>query len=134
MKRKPQKVNFARVHALKVRERRKQIRARKQGKPYKGFNLAKSVDPELLRRPVNLSQAKVPQTFLVDWSTCGSVERKPGKVSGAWVFKGTRVPVHALFENLDGGATLDQFVENFQGVTRNHVDGLLEFLLGSLGS
>jgi uncharacterized protein (DUF433 family) len=68
----------------------------------------------------------------VNWSKCLSVERTPSKVSGAWVFRGTRVPVHALFENLEGGATLDQFIEHFPGVTRKHVLDAIEFLLYSL--
>ena len=45
-----------------------------------------------------------------DWSTCAAVERDPQKVSGAWVFRGTRVPVSALFENLEDGAQLSDFV------------------------
>jgi uncharacterized protein (DUF433 family) len=52
---------------------------------------------------------------MLDWSDCPAVERKPGKVSGAWLFKGTRVPVRALFENLEGGATIDEFLEWFPG-------------------
>ena len=126
------KIDFERIHASKLQERRKQIRARAEGKPYQGFSLAQQVDSELLRRPINLSRAKVPQASLADWSNCKSVERIPGKVSGSWVFKGTRVPVEALFENLSGGATLDQFVQNFPGVGREQVDDLLGFLVGSL--
>ena len=55
---------------------------------------------------------------MLDWTTCLAVERDPEKLSGAWVFRGTRVPVSALFENLEGGATLDQFLEWFPGVAR----------------
>ena len=47
-----------------------------------------------------------------DWSSCPAVERSPGKVSGAWLFKGTRVPVTALFENLEAGASIGQFGGN----------------------
>ena len=54
---------------------------------------------------------------MLDWSNCQEVERVEGKVSGAWVFKGTRVPVKALFENLEAGATVDQFLAWFPGVT-----------------
>jgi uncharacterized protein (DUF433 family) len=54
---------------------------------------------------------------MLDWSDCQEVERVPDKVSGAWVFKGTRVPVRALFENLESGATVDEFLEWFPGVT-----------------
>jgi uncharacterized protein (DUF433 family) len=63
---------------------------------------------------------------MLDWSTCQAVERDPGKLSGAWVFRGTRVPVSALFENLEGGATVDQFLQWFPGVTRAQADAVLE--------
>jgi uncharacterized protein (DUF433 family) len=58
---------------------------------------------------------------MLDWNSCAAVERDPARVSGAWVFKGTRVPVKALFENLEEGATVDDFLEWFQGVTREQV-------------
>jgi uncharacterized protein (DUF433 family) len=61
-----------------------------------------------------------------DWSSCPEVERQEGKVSGAWVFKGTRVPVHALFENIEDGASIDDFLEWFPGVTRRQVEAVLE--------
>ncbi|QUY45232.1 DUF433 domain-containing protein [Acaryochloris marina] len=54
------------------------------------------------------------------------LERAPDKVSGAWVFKGTRVPVAALFENLKDGASIDQFLEWFPGVKREQIETLLE--------
>lgn len=69
---------------------------------------------------------------MIDWSACSTVERSPGKVSGAWVFRGTRVPVRALFENLEDGATVDDFLEWFPGVTRAQVDGVLEHASASL--
>ena len=47
------------------------------------------------------------------WKTCPAVERDPEKVSGAWAFRGTRVPVSTLSENLRDGATIDQFLEWF---------------------
>ena len=58
---------------------------------------------------------------MTDWETCPAVERHPGKVSGKWVFRGTRVPVYALFENLQSGATVDEFAEWFPGVERADV-------------
>lgn len=67
-----------------------------------------------------------------DWSTCAAVERQAGKVSGALVFRGTRVPVRALFENLRDGATADEFLEWFQGVTREQVEQVLNHELESL--
>ena len=53
------------------------------------------------------------------------VERMAGKVSGAWVFRGTRVPVQALFENQEDGATVSQFLEWFPGVAREQVEAVL---------
>ena len=69
---------------------------------------------------------------MLDWDACDAVERDPGKVSGAWVFTGTRVPVTALFENLEEGASVDQFLDWFPGVTRRHVEAVLEHALRSL--
>jgi uncharacterized protein (DUF433 family) len=64
--------------------------------------------------------------IMLDWSKCAAVERIAGKVSGAWLFKGTRVPVAALFENLEDGATGDNFREWFPGVAREQVEAVLE--------
>lgn len=63
---------------------------------------------------------------MIDWSTCPVVERDPARVSGAWVFRGTRVPIAALFENLEGGAQVSQFVEWFPGVSLDQVRAVLE--------
>lgn len=63
---------------------------------------------------------------MIDWSSCLAVERDPERVSGAWVFAGTRVPVAALFENLEDGALVSQFVEWFPGVTMEQVRAVLE--------
>ena len=60
------------------------------------------------------------------WDELEAVERAPDRVSGAWVFRGTRVPVAALFENLRDGATIDQFLEWFPGVTRVQVEAVLD--------
>ena len=60
------------------------------------------------------------------------VEQVPGKVSGAWVFKGTRLPVRALFENLEGGATVEQFLEWFPGVSREQALAVLKCTESSL--
>jgi uncharacterized protein (DUF433 family) len=64
---------------------------------------------------------------MIDWTTCREVERSPGKVVGAWLFQGTRVPVRALFDNLEDGATVDQFLEWFPGVERHQVESVLDF-------
>ena len=53
------------------------------------------------------------------------MERSPERVSGAWVFKGTRVPVRALFENIEEGATVEDFLEWFPGVAREQVLAVL---------
>jgi uncharacterized protein (DUF433 family) len=62
---------------------------------------------------------------MLDWQDCPAVERIPGKVSGEWLFKGTRVPVKALFENLEGGAPVDDFLAWIPGITREQVDMVL---------
>jgi uncharacterized protein (DUF433 family) len=69
---------------------------------------------------------------MLDWNQCTAVERIPGKVSGAWLFKGTRVPVTALFENLEDGASLDEFLEWFPDVTRDQAEGVLRHAEQSL--
>jgi uncharacterized protein (DUF433 family) len=67
-----------------------------------------------------------------DWNTCSVVERSPERVSGAWVFCGTRVPVTALFENLADGASTDDFLEWFPGVSRKQVEAVLHHAEASL--
>ncbi len=67
-----------------------------------------------------------------DWSACPAVERDPQRVSGAWIFRGTRVPVRALFENLEDGATVDDFLEWFPGVRRSQVEAVLKHAESSL--
>ena len=62
---------------------------------------------------------------MIDWSTCAAVEHDPDRVSGAWVFRGTRVPVAALFENLEDAVSPSQFVELFPGVTMTQVRAVL---------
>ena len=69
---------------------------------------------------------------MLDWNDCQQVERIPGKVSGTWLFKGTRVPVKALFENLESGATINEFLEWFPGVTRQQVEAVLKHAERSL--
>ncbi len=68
----------------------------------------------------------------LDWSQCAAVESVPGKVSGAWVFRGTRIPVAAVFENLEDGLTVDQIVQLFDGLTREQVKAVLDFAAHSL--
>jgi uncharacterized protein (DUF433 family) len=69
---------------------------------------------------------------MMDWSACAAVERSPNTLSGAWRFRNTRVPVKALFENLESGASVDQFLEWFPGVERDQVLAVLAFAEKSL--
>lgn len=69
---------------------------------------------------------------MLDWSQCDAVESVPGRVSGAWVFRGTRIPVSAVFENLEDGLTIDEVIEIFDGLTRDQVKAVLEFTAHSL--
>ena len=68
---------------------------------------------------------------LLDWSQCPAVESIPGKVSGAWVFRDTRMPVSIVFDNLEAGATIDEIVEWFD-VTPEQVKAVIEFAARSL--
>lgn len=67
----------------------------------------------------------------LDWSQCPAVESIPGKVSGAWVFRGTRMPVATVFENLEAGATIEEIMEWFD-LTREQVTAVLDFAARSL--
>lgn len=67
----------------------------------------------------------------LDWSQCPAVESIPGKVSGAWVFRGTRMPVATVFKNLEAGATVEEIMEWFD-VTREQVTAVLDFAARSL--
>jgi uncharacterized protein (DUF433 family) len=67
----------------------------------------------------------------LDWSQCAAVESVPGKVSGAWVFKDTRMPVSIVFENLEAGATIEEIMEWFD-VSREEIVAVIEFAARSL--
>ncbi len=69
---------------------------------------------------------------MLDWSTCSAVERDPQRVSGRWVFRGTRVPVSTHFENLEDEVQITQFVEWFPGVTIEQVRAVLDHTAKSL--
>ena len=68
----------------------------------------------------------------LDWSQCSAVESIPGKVSGAWVLKGTRMPVSAIFENLEAGASVDDIMQWYDGLNREQVKAVIEFAVRSL--
>lgn len=67
----------------------------------------------------------------LDWSACPAVESVPGKLSGAWAFRGTRLPVATIFENLEDGLTVEEIMEQFD-VTREQINAVLDFAARSL--
>ena len=69
---------------------------------------------------------------VLDWSQCPAVERIPGKVSGAWVVRGTRMPVSAIFENLEAGANIDDILQWFDGLNREQIKAIIDFAARSL--
>ena len=69
---------------------------------------------------------------MTDWNSCQAVERRPDKVSGAWLFRGTRVPITALLENLREGATVHQFLGWFPGVTADQVRQVLSHQIDAI--
>lgn len=69
----------------------------------------------------------------LDWSQCPAVESVPGKVSGAWVLRGTRMPMSIIFENLEAGANIDEILEWYEGLDREQVKAVIEFAARSLG-
>ena len=69
---------------------------------------------------------------MLEWSSCPAVERNPDKLSGAWVFKGSRVAVKALFENIEDGASVEDFLAWFPGVSKAQIDAVLEHASRSL--
>jgi uncharacterized protein (DUF433 family) len=70
----------------------------------------------------------------LDWSQCPAVESVPGRLSGAWVFRGTRIPVSALFENLEDGLTIEEIVQMFDGLKQEQVKAVLEFAAQSVST
>jgi uncharacterized protein (DUF433 family) len=67
----------------------------------------------------------------LDWSQCPAVESVPGRVSGAWVFKDTRMPVSVVFENLEVGSNIEEIMEQYD-LTREQIQAVLEFAARSL--
>jgi len=68
----------------------------------------------------------------LDWSHCSAVESIPGKVSGAWVLKGVRLPVRAIFENLEAGVNIEDIMKWYDGLDREQVKAVIEFAARSL--
>jgi uncharacterized protein (DUF433 family) len=77
-----------------------------------------------------MAQASAEMPF--DWSQCPAVESVPGKVSGAWVFRGTRIPAAAVFENFEDGLTIEEIVQMFDGLKQEQVRAVLDFTAQSL--
>ena len=69
---------------------------------------------------------------MTDWSKCPAVESVPGRVGGAWVFTDTRLPVSALFENIESGATVEEFLEWYPPVDEWKVKAVLQHVADSL--
>ena len=68
---------------------------------------------------------------MIDWSQCAALESIPGKVSGAWVLKGTRTPASVIFDNLEDGLSIDEIAAQF-AVTKEQIQAVLEFAARSL--
>ena len=69
-------------------------------------------------------------TSTLDWSQCPAVESIPGKVSGAWVFRDTRLPVATVIENLED-LSVEEVIEQFD-VTREQIAAVLDFVAQTL--
>jgi uncharacterized protein (DUF433 family) len=69
---------------------------------------------------------------MLDWAQCPAVESIPGKVSGAWVLRGTRMPVSVIFENLEAGANIDDIMAWSEGLNREQIKAVIEFAARSL--
>jgi uncharacterized protein (DUF433 family) len=65
---------------------------------------------------------------MLNWSQCPEVESVPGKMSGAWVFRNTRLPISTLFEHLAHAATIDEFIEWYPGVSREQIVAVIQFV------
>lgn len=63
---------------------------------------------------------------MLDWSQCPAVESIPGRVSGAWVLRKTRMPISVIFENLEYGSSIEEIMENYH-VTREQIQAVLDF-------
>jgi uncharacterized protein (DUF433 family) len=96
-----------------------------------------AIRPEFHRAVTGLLQPRFQATIMneaqmtIDWSQCPAVESIPGKVSGAWVLRGTRMPVQAIFENLEAGMSVEEITEAFD-VTPEEVRAVLHFISESL--
>jgi uncharacterized protein (DUF433 family) len=83
------------------------------------------------RSVVGIANERTDKMAILDWSQCSAVESVPDRLGGAWVFRGTRMPVSAVFENLEAGASIDDIIEQFD-ITREQINTVLEFAARSL--
>jgi uncharacterized protein (DUF433 family) len=67
----------------------------------------------------------------LEWSQCPAVESVPGRLSGAWVFRDTRMPVSSVFENLEAGSSIEEIIEQYD-ITLEQIQTVLEFAARSL--
>ena len=88
-------------------------------------------EPEALLEDAVAAYA-APERAALDWSHCAAVESVPGKMSGAWVLKNTRMPVAMIFESLERGASLDNIMDWYDGLDRDQVRAVIEFAARSL--
>jgi uncharacterized protein (DUF433 family) len=80
---------------------------------------------------VSANDKRMLRMATLDWSQCPAVESVPGRLGGAWVFRDSRMPVSALFDNLEAGAGIDEIIEQFD-ITREQINAVLEFAARSL--
>ncbi|HLK65891.1 MAG TPA: DUF433 domain-containing protein [Bryobacteraceae bacterium] len=88
---------------------------------------------ELLNKALDASESPAHKMAALDWSQCPVVESVPGRLNGAWVFKDTRKPISAVFENLEDGATVDEIAEWYQ-ISKEQVVAVLEFAVRSVAT
>jgi len=86
---------------------------------------------QILNRSKSYDERRVKNMATLDWTQCPAVESVPGRLSGAWVFRDTRMPVSAVFENLEAGATIDEITEWFH-IPKEQIVEVLEFAARSL--
>src|SRR5882757_7587818 len=86
---------------------------------------------QTLNRSKNYDERRAKNMATLDWTQCPAVESVPGRLSGAWVFRDTRMPVSAVFENLEAGATIDEITEWFH-IPKEQIVEVLEFAARSL--
>jgi len=103
-----------------------------QAATYKAKATAQGLSVEAWLR--KLAEGGGSSSSALDWSLCPAVERVPGKVGGAWVFKNTRMPVSVVFENLEDGLTIEELTKLYAGLTREQVQSVLDFAARSLAS